>query len=339
MVQKNGVNNFDFICVSGYGKSGSGACVDLLKEFEYIGGIDKEFRIVKDPCGLLDLELSIVDNWEFVRHNTAINDFLEYCSMLSRKDGVLKKVGKNFNELLFIDLMNESMKYIDRISDFTYFGDTLLNRYRLNALQSFKHRLKSKFNFNNAVPMHFSQPSSEKFLMETNLYLRNIFENYAKNNKLYKVVLDQAISPVNFKKTLRYFDNAKMIIVDRDPRDIYVTMINEKRLLGSDVLNKNSVAKYVKWHHAVRKQTAQDIDDAFMQDKVLRLNFEDFFIHYEETIEQIKEFLEIDYSHKYKGTKFKRDNINHHVGIWKHTTEQDAMSHIKEELGEYCFIN
>ena len=76
-----------------------------------------------------------------------------------------------------------------------------------------------------------------------------------------------------------------------------------------------------------------------MQDKVLRLNFEDFFIHYEETIEQIKEFLEIDYSHKYKGTKFKRDNINHHVGIWKHTTEQDAMSHIKEELGEYCFIN
>ena len=38
--------NFDFICVSGYGKSGSGACVDILKEFDYIDGLDKEFRIV-----------------------------------------------------------------------------------------------------------------------------------------------------------------------------------------------------------------------------------------------------------------------------------------------------
>ncbi len=65
----------DFICVSGYGKSGSGACIDLLKEFEYIGGIDNEFRMAKDPGGLLDLENSLVSNWEFVRHNVAIDDF------------------------------------------------------------------------------------------------------------------------------------------------------------------------------------------------------------------------------------------------------------------------
>ncbi len=330
---------FEFICVSGYGKSGSGACVDLLKEFEYIDGPDKEFRIVKDPYGILDLELSLVDNWEFVRHNVAINDFLEYCSILSRKDGVLKRVGKNFSELLYVDFMKESIEYVDRINEFMYFGDTLLNRYRLNALQSFKQRLRSKFNFSNATSMYFSQPSSSQFLTETRRYLRRLFENYAVNKKLHRIVIDQAISPINIGKTLRYFDNAKMIIVDRDPRDIYTTMINEKRLLGSGVLNKNSVAKYVKWHHAVRKQTEQDINGAFMQDKVLRLNFEDFFIHYEETIEQIKEFLDIDYSHKYKGTKFKRDNINHHVGIWKHITEQDVMSHIQEELDEYCFIN
>jgi len=101
------MSSFDFVCVSGYGRSGSSACIDLLKEFEFVDGPDKEFRIAKDPHGLLDLELSIVDNWEFIRHNTAINDFLEYCSMLGRGESIFKKVGKNFSDILYIDFMKE----------------------------------------------------------------------------------------------------------------------------------------------------------------------------------------------------------------------------------------
>ena len=332
------VNNFDFICVSGYGRSGSSACVDLLKEFEYIDGPDKEFRIAKDPYGLLDLELSIVDNWEFIRHNMAINDFLEYCSMLSRKDGTLKRAGKNFSKILSVDFTKESTEYIKRITDFMYFGDTMLNRYYLNALQSFIQRLRSKFGLSNTALMYFACPSEDNFLIETRRYLRKLFENYAKNKKIYKIVLDQAISPINISKTLRYFDNAKLIIVDRDPRDIYATMINEKRLLGGDIMDKNSVYKYIAWHHAVRKKEIQDIDDSFMQDKVLRLNFEDFFLHYERTIGEIKKFLNIEFSHKEKGIRFNCEDIDKHVGIWKNVPQQDAMKKIGEELKKDCYV-
>ena len=330
------MNSFDFICVSGYGRSGSSACVDLLREFEYIDGPDKEFRIAKDPYGLLDLELSIVDNWEFIRHNAAINDFLEYCSMLSRSDGIFKRVGKNFSDILSVDLMKESLEYVSRINDFMYIGDTMLNRYKLNALQSLKQRIKSKAGLSNAVPMHFSRPSEDKFLVETKQYLRRIFENYAASKKINKIVLDQAISPTNIKKTLQYFDNSKLIIVDRDPRDIYATMINNKMFLG---VSDNSVYKYIAWHHAVRKQTVQDSDSIFMQDKVLRLNFEDFFLHYDRTIEHIKEFLDIDFCHKDKGSRFNPESISDHVGIWKNVPDQDIMLRIEKELGEYCFIN
>jgi len=329
------VNNFDFICVSGYGRSGSSACVDLLREFEYIDGPDKEFRIAKDPYGLLDLELSIVDNWEFIRHNAAINDFLEYCSMLSRSDGIFKRVGKNFSDILSVDLMKESLEYVSRINDFMYIGDTMLNRYKLNALQSLKQRIKSKAGLSNAVPMHFSRPSEDKFLVETKQYLRRIFENYAASKKINKIVLDQAISPTNINKALRYFDNARLIIVDRDPRDIYATMINNKMFLG---VSDNSVYKYIAWHHAVRKQTVQDSDSIFMQDKVLRLNFEDFFLHYERTIGEIKKFLNIEFSHKEKGIRFNCEDIDKHVGIWKNVPQQDAMKKIGEELKKDCYV-
>ena len=330
------MSNFDFICVSGYGRSGSSACIDLLKEFEFVDGPDKEFRMAKDPHGLLDLELSIVDNWEFIRHNTAINDFLEYCSMLSREDGTFKKAGKGFSELLYVDFMKESVEYIDRINDFMYSGDTMLNRYRLNALQSFKQRLRSKFGLGNATQMYFSRPSKDKFLMETQLYLRRLFENYAANKNVHKVVLDQTISPTNIKKTLKYFDDAKLIIIDRDPRDIYATMINNKMFLG---VSDNSVHKYIAWHHFVRQSTLQDTDKILMQDKILRLNFEDLFLHYDKTIEHIKEFLDIDFCHKDKGSRFNPESISDHVGIWKNVPDQDIMLRIEKELGEYCFIN
>ncbi len=333
------MSNFDFICVSGYGRSGSSACIDLLKEFEFVDGPDKEFRIAKDPHGLLDLELSIVDNWEFIRHNTAINDFLEYCSMLGRGESIFKKVGKNFSDILYIDFMKESIEYVNRINNFTYFGDTMLHRYRLNALQSFKQRLNSKLGLSNAALMHFSRPTKERFLVETNRYLRRLFENYAANKNIHKVVLDQAISPTNIKKTLKYFDNAKLIIVDRDPRDIYANMIDKKMFLGMDILNDELAHKYIEWHRIVRQQSIQDVDNAPMQDKVLRLNFEDLFLHYEGTIKKIKEFLEIDFNHKDKGVKFNPESVSDHVGIWKNVLNQKTVFQIEKELKEYCLFD
>ena len=143
------MSNFDFICVSGYGKSGSGAYIDLLKEFEYIDGPDKEFRIAKDPYGLADLEFSLINNWDFVRHNTAINDFIGYCEMLSRDEGIFKKTGKNFSALLDIDFIRETEIYIDSIVDFQYYGETMLHSYNTTAMQSFVRKIRSKFNLGN----------------------------------------------------------------------------------------------------------------------------------------------------------------------------------------------
>jgi hypothetical protein len=333
------MSNFDFICVSGYGRTGSSACIDLLKEFEFVDGPDKEFRIAKDPHGLIDLESSLVDNWELVRHNTAIIDFLEYCSMLGRNDGIFKKTGKGFSEILHVDFMEESMEYVNRVTNFMYFGDTMIRRYNLNALQSFKQRLKSKFGLSNAAPMYFSRPNEERFIKETRQYLISLFENYAVNKNIRKVILNQAIPPTNINKALKYFDNGKLIIVDRDPRDIYATMLKEGSFLGADVISNDSVHKYIEWHKHTRNQVAYDASSAVMQNKVLKLNLEDFFLHYSETINSIKEFINIDFSHIDKGNKFKYKNTKKCVGVWKGVLSQDAALQIEKELGEYCYNN
>jgi hypothetical protein len=328
---------YSFVAVSGFGKSGSGACVDILKEFDYIGGMDREFRIAKDPYGLVDLESSLVLNWEFVRHNTAINDFINYCKMLGRNEGLFTKTGKDFNNLLDVNFLNETEKYIDKITDFRYCGDTLLQRYNLTVKELLIQRVRSKFKLDNKSYMYFAKPTKDEFLIETNNYIRNIFNNFAHNNNLKVVVLDQAIPPNNISQTIKYFNKSKLIIVDRDPRDIYATMFKEKKLLGSDDPHSVSFEKYSVWHKSVRSQSQNDLSDPDLNTNILRLRFEEFFADYNLTINRIKEFLGINFLHRDKGFRFSPDTMKKHVGIWKTLPDQYTMSRIKEEFKDDLF--
>ena len=121
-----------------------------------------------------------------------------------------------------------------------------------------------------------------------------------------------------------------MIVVDRDPRDIYAAMIDQKMFLG---VSENSVTKYITWHREVRRQAEKDINN-----KVLRLNFEDFFLNYKETIESIKDFLDIDFKHSDKGLRFQPESIDKHVGIWRKVLVKNDALLIEKELGSYCYI-
>jgi hypothetical protein len=116
-------------------------------------------------------------------------------------------------------------------------------------------------------------------------------------------------------------------------------MLKEKCFLGADVINRDSVHKYIKWHRDVRKQTEHDAGNTPVQNKILRLKFEDFFLHYNRTIENIKFFLDIDFYHKDKGSKFNPESVSDHIGIWKNISDQGAMLQIEKELGEYCYTN
>ena len=246
------LNELRFIAVSGYGWSGSGACIDILREFKGIDGPNNEFRIIKDPYGLLDLENSLVDNWDFVRHDVAIKDFLKYCKVLGRGAGLFKKEGRNFSKILNTDFVRESARYISNILDFKYEGFSIIHRYKFTAYQAFVYKIKCKFKRPIYTNMYFSKPSRDKFIVETRKYLISLFSQYAKNNNLDTILLDQAISVSSIEQSMKYFDNLKVIIVDRDPRDIYVDMIDGKFLLSYDISKSGDVDKYINWHKKTR---------------------------------------------------------------------------------------
>jgi len=321
-----------YICVSGYGWTGSSACVDLLKEFKGFDALDMEFRIARDPYGLGDLEQFLVHNWDPIRNDIAIRDFLNYCKMLSRESGLFSRAGKDLSNKLGIDFMSESELYVNRLTDVTYSGDSFISRYNIPAYENFFMKIRSKFGKNNARLMRLAQPNEIKFKKETRRYINRLLGNYMGLKKIDTLVIDQAISPTSIEKSSQYFENIKIIIIDRDPRDIYVNMVRSQKLLGPELLKKDSVDKYIKWHKKLRNSTPK-----ISGDNVFRINFEDLILNYNNSIKKLCFFIGNNAQHCDKGVYFSPELSIKNIGIWKDYHDQPLINRLGEELKEYCY--
>ena len=333
------VKNKHYISVSGYGWTGSGACIDLLKEFKGFKALQGEFRIAKDPYGLVDLENSLVNNWDFIRHDVAIRDFLEYCKVLSRSTGIFSKPGKDFSNKLDIDFINESELYINRLTDMKYLGNTFVNRYNISVYQNLFMKLRSKLGLSNAKSMYFSRPTKNIFIKETRRYINNLFNQYVGRRDVNAIILDQAIPPTNILNTSKYFEGVKTIIVDRDPRDIYTNMIKRDKLLGPELRSMDSVDIYIKWHKKLRHVSVSDSSNTDISKYVLRLNFEDLVLNYNDSILKIKDFLGGNMQHNQKNRYFNPSYSVKNIGLWKKYKDQSVTRKINKELEEYCYYD
>ena len=330
-----------YISVSGYGWSGSSACIDILKEFEGFGVFNGEFRIAKDPYGLIDLEESLVHNWDFVRHDVAIKDFLNYCKVLGRDTGLFSRSGKDFSNKLDVDFMSKSKAYVDKITDMVYLGDTSVHRYNIPAYKNFFMKIRSKIGESNAEFMYLARPDKSNFIKETRNYINSLFGDYIDSNKINTLVLDQAVPPTNISNSAQFFEKIKVIIIDRDPRDIYSSLVKNNTLLGPDLNSKDSAEKYIKWHKVLRNNSQSKIASKENPSNVLKLNFEDLVCNYDKSVEKIANFLGENIVHKYKNRYFdsnsKRSKSN--VGLWKNHTNQLVMEKISKELKDYCYFD
>ena len=158
--------------------------------------------------------------------------------------------------------------------------------------------------------MFFSKPSYEHFVTQTQKYIDELFSGYDRKTL---VVLDHHPLPIQFAEKLNdYFGpDAKMIVVDRDPRDIYCDLVNHKNRIGRELSVTHDVTKYVEWYkalHAVRPNS----------DRILYLQFEELVNNYDNEIMKIFHFIDVDEVNHIRKRKFFDPSVSkNNVGIWK----------------------
>lgn len=306
------------VSVQGFGFSGSGAVVDLLREYpscQVLGGVDDdsvdqtighkfdEFDFLRHSGGFYDIEKHLGHNNIFI-NDGVINRFVKlvYYSSLYRN---------------FPDCHNAFYYFLDSITDIEM---TNLNARYFNA-NIFRHDNKSSIFF-------LKDLSVKDYRGICNRCLNLIFNSLYEEGKDI-LVADQMCCDFEFdiERDMQYIDNLKSIIIYRDPRDIYSYAVSH----NVEWIAHDNVSLFINWYKHLLKKFDKSISNALI------VRFEDLILNYDKTIPLIESYLLLD-NHKYKFMNLDPNLSKKNIGIWKESSlPKDDFDSIKKELGFLCY--
>lgn len=326
-------------CASYYG-TGSSAVTDYITEFQSVQSLgDYEFRFLHDTDGIADLEYHLV--WNHNRHNSGhalkrfkkIVDFHAGSRLVSRYEPFFQN---RWKELAY--------KYIDALTDFTFTGwwqydllDKGFTYYYAKQLLSKAYRMtlaRGTEKTLNVLPnekTYCSRPSAEKFTEETKLFLRELLAAGNPQNKPFLMV-DQLLPSSNLDRFWKFFDDIKAIVVERDPRDLYIL---EKCIWKGSLIPTDNAKVFCDWYKYTR---AHRKTEKFDENHALLLQFEDLIYKYDETTERLRDWLGLDPAdHLEPRSKLNPDISIKNTRLWEKYDIGEDLKLIESELEEYLY--
>lgn len=327
-------------CASYYG-TGSSAVTDYISEFDSVASLgDYEFRFLHDTDGIADLEYHLV--WNHNRHNSGhalkrfkkLVDFQAGSRLVPRYEPFF---GGRWRELAY--------KYIDALTDFTYKGwwqydllDKGIPFYYRKQLLSKLYRMtvaRGTEKYLNVLPneiTYCSHPSEEYFTAKTKEFLSELLRAGNRENKEYLMV-DQLLPSSNLDRFWKFFeDDIKAIVVERDPRDLYIL---EKFVWKGTVIPTENAEVFCKWYKYTR---AHRNYETFNPEHALLIQFEDLIYKYDEATKVLRDFLGLDEEkHIAPLSKLDPSRSIKNTRLWEKYDIGEELSYIENELKDYLY--
>lgn len=332
------------IIPTGYMGSGSSAITDLLSEFEGNSNVTGSHELVFLHCphGIFDLEDQLLKSNNIYRSDISLKEFKKemkalYNSKYWWAGNYKKEVSKNF--------MTYVEDLISTLIDFEYTGFWYMNE---------------KTNINNLIPklislvlmkitnnrkwismylkknkIRLSYIHEEKFYKCCNEFIFKIVEDLCEKD-CQNVVIDQLLLPYNLDRMGKYFykGTAKAIVVERDPRDVFILNKYYWSQNHQQIPIPMDVLEFCRFYQAIREK-----ENIFYSDDILRLSFEDLVYNYENSVNQLCKFLELDIkTHIHKLEKFNPKLSISNTQVFNAQPEwNDEATIIRRKLNKYCY--
>lgn len=335
--------------VCGFGWSGSGAVLDLLREYDEITFPSSgtwEFNFLWAPDGLYDLEQKLcVKHCRIFDSYLAIERFLEIAKKYGDKKGPFK-YDKYLEKPFYIqckDYINKLVQFHLETNCFVhklhptfkdhlileynrFLGHFLYNKYtrRFYPLENLYRHLKLV----GYKKIHVSY-NPDNFLEITQNFVESII-NQVRKDKDKTLLLDQSVPPDVPHLFDHFFkEKHKTIIIRRDPRDHFI-IINELKGINRPVPNK--VEDFICFYKKTIAETK--LPDS---DNIMSLNYEDLIYDYESTIEKLENFICIK-DHINKKRYFDPNiSINNTQLINLYPKYKNDILKIEKELSNYLY--
>jgi hypothetical protein len=329
------------ITCTGYGGTGSSAITDLLKEFD--NGLslgDAEFWFLQDFDGISDLEYYLIDGNHRSRVNLAIKRFKKYIDEYS-----------GYHSKFFKDYKKCSYEYIESLIDtkfqkaISYYELDSRSRklfwFRISPLvQKIWMKILNKDfkEFAPYIPTEekvYSIPNRKRFYKETKKYTKKLFDSI--DNKCDFIAIDQLVPAMNAKRYLNYVNNLKVVVVDRDPRDLF--LLNELHWKkAAYICDTTNIDEYISWYKTMRVHRKLEETN----ENITYIMLEDLIYYYGKTLKKLYDFFDVDKQCHID----KRKYFNPDISIqWTKLYEKypdyrrKDIQKIQKELDEYCFKN
>lgn len=219
------------ITCAGYYGTGSSAVTDFVSEFDNVLSFgDFEFTILFDVDGVRDLEYNIVENYDRHKSSHAVKKFkklIDYLSGISffrmyEKffDGEFNRISCDFLDKLIVgkyrSVWREDLR--DRGYAFRIRKYVIKKIFKILSLGLYKTKT--------------SLPREEAFLVKSltenefcelvKEYVNQLVCSLNKEHGKEVIMLDQFLPSSHISDHSKYCENIKCLVVERDPRDIYL---------------------------------------------------------------------------------------------------------------------
>lgn len=313
-------SKFDsIISVQGFGYSGSGAVLDLLREYpiEVLGFIDKfqgskadskvalsEIEIMRLAGGFYEMEKYL--DCENIFQNTAMLNrmvrLFETSALYHYSDEIKKYMVAFFNSLLDFSMLNLGL---------TYYNPYLTRYDQKSSIFFLKKHTISEFRNKCCNLMNI------------------VFNRIDTEHKMLAVDQLCADYELNFDRNSQYVKNLKTILVARDPRDLYVWTM----MIDCEWIAHKTVDDFIKWYSITYRHVNYD--------KVINylvVRYEDLIWDYDNTISSIEDYLGVsskDHTSKY--SCFDPKLSARYTKLYKsHPEFADSIKKIEKELAYHC---
>ena len=281
----------NIITCTGYGTTGSSAVTNIIEEFESVKSLSAEFEcsFLHEPDGIRDLESALHEGHR-LKSDLAIKRFLRLADVLNKQRSFKKYFNGNF--------LRHSKSFIDSICIAQWQGnwhrgtDTIklskedLLYYNLAKqvfLNEYSYSRYSLFEPNSWHPAYHMRNKSyyahftDLFYLKAQEYIGKLIAEIEVHVDGEKILIDQFFPAYDISAYLNYAPDTKVIIVDRDPRDMYVL---NKSSWGESYIPTDDVDTFIRWYRGIRFSQQQEVQNK----NVLLLHFEDLIFNYETSL-------------------------------------------------------
>lgn len=320
------------ISVNGYGTTGASAVIDFLRGYldkqVYIGA---EFQLLHQPDGICDLKYHLCESRERIASNAAIQRFARI-----KYNTVGMQLQKQCHE--FYPLMDEYIKKITVCewsgrsgadpSDVTNLSTNKHIRFFQRAMDYLLRNRNKLWHFPKYQKRYYSSLSVQYFDTVTKEFLSKLFSALGLDESR-DIIFDMLFSATNPELGMEFFDECKTIIVDRDPRDLFLA--TRRNIWANAYIPWDDVKKFVAYYKALRENTKP-------YEKAMHVQYEDLIYKYYETTDSIMSFL--GYTNRPEN-EFKSFNPDISVRYTNRKVDQTEFSeqikYIEDTLPEYLY--